>query len=172
MEKLSLYNITTNLDYINESLENPIQEDQSKIEELKSVFMSLLKEKTDSVVGFSESLDDYIELIDKRMKALEEIKKAATNKRVRFNQYILDCLDRLETSEIRGELSTISIPKPRKKVEITNQDLIPAEFIKQKTEYSIDKVAIKAALDLGEIIEGAALIDSDRSVKFKPGKKL
>lgn len=49
-----------------------------------------------------------------------------------------------------------------KSVDITDEDAIPVEYMKTKTETYPDKTALKAALSNGATIEGAALVKKDR----------
>ena len=58
--------------------------------------------------------------------------------------------------------ATVSITKPRVVVEITDLDAIPQGFA--KFEKRADKAALKAALEAGEQIPGAALAFSDEGL--------
>ena len=62
-------------------------------------------------------------------------------------------------------IASVSI-RTDKAVAVTDEALIPAEYIKTKTETSVDKTAIKDRLKAGEVIPGAELKEN-KSVQIR-----
>ena len=53
-------------------------------------------------------------------------------------------------------------------IEVTDIEKVPKEYIKIKTETSVDKAAIKKHLkETGEIIEGTRVVHLQRKVQFQ-----
>lgn len=138
-------------------------------EKLRSLAI-LLENKTDSCVGYYESLTDQIDVVSKHIKVLTELKKTLENKQKRFEGYLDNCLSVLGKDEFKGSLSTIKRRKKPMVVNIIDSDLIPIEFLKTETVVSIDKAGMKKKLQAGEVISGAELVESDKvSLIIKKG---
>lgn len=163
----SLFEITKELRELDYKLQQSGGEIDEKQEELIVELTSLLESKAYNVSEYSKSLESQLREVEHRVNELLDIKKAMTNKIERFNGYVLQCMDNLGKVKIDHKLGSILIPKPREVVKITDENSIPLHFIKAKTVTSIDKVAIREALNNGEKIEGAELSLGKRSVKFK-----
>jgi len=172
MEKnLSLYQVTEQINQVFEeitSLNGEItQEMQTKLEFAQSLLVS----KTDACVGWRQSQDDLRAAIEKRVEELLAFLKVVDARVDRFDEYILSCMDRLGQNEFKGELSTIKARKPSQVVEIFDESLIDAQFIKMpEPKPMIMKVEIKNALKNGETVEGARLVVGKKSVLYKVGK--
>ena len=160
----TLYGAIAELKQIEEIL------DDENIEERKNELTQIILSKTDSIVYFNQHQEDFLEALDKRIKELQELKKSTQNKMDRFDSYVINCLKTLGVEKISGNLMSISIRKPRKKVHIYDENLIDPMFIKTKTETSIDLVAITNAIKIGENVYGASLIDGKESLTYKAGK--
>lgn len=161
--KVTLYQITNELDELDSCLED--QEESSK-EILKGKINILLNEKLDSCVGYSQCLDDSIDLIDQRIEQLKKAKETIKNKKTRFHEYILFCLDNLGVTEIKGNINKIKVRAPSQKVNIFNESILPPEFIKVEKVISVKKDEIKKALKNGEEIPGVNLVFGERSLSF------
>lgn len=167
LEKSSLYGLTTELRTIDQLLE---ESEETGLFERQNELTALIQEKADSIVYYGQSQDDFLELIDKRIKELQDLKKRTTNKVNNFEKYVLNCMDLLGVQKISGQMATIQIKKPSKKVDVFDQNLLEAEFLRTKTLIEPDKIAIKAAIESGKDVQGASLVDGERKVNFKLGK--
>jgi hypothetical protein len=168
MEK-SLYAITDEVKRLEILLEDECNDQNA--EKLASI-MSLLQSKTDQCVYFNMEMEDYIELISKRIDELSQVKKTIQTKKQKYEEYVLDCLEKLGVEKIKGELTSISSRKPVKRVVIFDIDQLPAEYVNTKVDVVADKIAIKKDLQVGKEIEGASLVDGKKSIIFKYGGKI
>ena len=166
MEK-SLFKIASELIELDERMVESGGELTDDIECDLALVTTALVEKTDGVVEYAKYNDSAIKAVSDRIKELTEIKKKLEKKQERFNDYVLICMDKLNTEELNGDIHKIKIRKPVKVVNITNEDLIPIEYIKTETIIKIDKNKLKADLKKGESVHGAELTDGVRKAMFK-----
>lgn len=140
------------------------EDDETSLVEIGEI----LTKKTDSVVRWSEYINDEIERLKNEIEVLKGYLSQMDNANTKYESYIINCMKKLEVKEIEGEEYTIKLKKPLKKVDITNEKEIPLEYIttETKTTCSIDKRSLSTALKNGEVISGACLIDGKESVKF------
>lgn len=170
MKELSLFDLNQEmLEIFNQIIENDGEIEESEEEKL-SKLSELLKVKTDSCTGFLKMLDEKIELFKRREKEFSEARKAIEKKKENYTKYLEACVLASPEKEFKGIYSSI---KPKKKpiiCTIFNENLIPLEFIKTKTETSIDVAGIKKKLSSGEEVEGARLEESSKpSLNIKYG---
>ena len=102
-------------------------------------------------------------------KQLKELEKEYSDRRKRCEKTAEWCKETLarelagEKFEDENKRFKISWRKSEK-VEITNEDVIPAEFVKQTI--SFDKLAMKDAMKNGNVIEGVQLVET-QSIQIK-----
>lgn len=167
--EVTLYGITEELKAIEETVIDSGGEITPEAEEALKGLEVLLQEKTDGVVGFATSQVDFIEKIDKRIAELQALKTRTTNGLTRFNEYVINCMMRMEKKKIEGNMTSITLPKPRTVVEITDENALPVDMlnIKEVTTKKPNKTKIKEHLEAGNQITGARLSTSKQSIKYK-----
>lgn len=82
--------------------------------------------------------------------------KAAENKAESLKKYLAYALDGQKFSTNRCAISF----RKSEKIEISDDLLIPKEFIREKTTYEPDKTAIKEAIKAGNEVAGCRLVES------------
>jgi hypothetical protein len=103
-----------------------------------------------------KQLDADCDTIDSEIKRLTALKKARTNSVDRLKGAIKQAMEFYQIEEIKTPLIKINFRKS-KAVEIEDIEKLPAQYIKVTETESIDKAAIKAAIDAGEEVPGAIL---------------
>jgi len=168
-KQVSLYNITEEMQRIDAEIALNNGEISDNQNDLLEALESQLTLKTDNVVQWVNSVQDKIIACNAELERITKIKKDLSNGLEKFNSYIITCMDRMETVKLEGDLRTISLRKPSKKVEIFREDDIPIEYINTRTTTvtSIDKNVLKKKLKEGFNIPGARLIDGTRSLTIK-----
>lgn len=127
-----------------------------------------LASKIDSVTFYRDSLNVHIEMLQNAVKTVKERVEFYEKKVEKLDDYVKMCLDAQNIDSFQGDLYKISKRKPVKVVEITNEKLIPIEYISiPVVKPTIMKSELAKALKQGEIIEGARLIDGKISVQYK-----
>lgn len=166
MGKISLYQITEEFKALDELLEQEGGEISDASEELESSIAQLLTSKVDACVEYRIQEKDLIELAKQRIKQLQDFVKTKENKVKRYDEYIITCLERLDTKKVEGQLHSISIRKPSVSVNILDQDKIPAEYVTVETVIKIDKNKIRKALEDAPV-EGATLVSEKKSLTVR-----
>jgi hypothetical protein len=149
---------------INEELENLIDPETGEILDSEA-FDNLQMARTEKLQN--------IALLYKNMtsdaKQLKELEKEYSERRKRCEKTAEWCKETLARelagNKFEDEKKRFKISwRKSEKVEITNEDVIPAEFIKQTI--SFDKLAMKDAMKNGNVIEGVQLVET-QSIQIK-----
>lgn len=104
-----------------------------------------------------KTYEDNSEIIAKEIKRLQEFKKREDNKVELLKQRIKDAMIQFGLEKVETPMMKISFRKSTA-VEILDENAIEARFSTFKT--SPDKVAIKKALEAGEQVLGAVLVEN------------
>jgi len=128
--------------------------------------LDTLQEVKELLTQASNELEENDEYIIEIFSTIEEIEKE--NKLEKIEKAVKESLEKLQIDKIETELGSIQLAKCPISVEITDIDLIPGEFVKIKMEKQADKTAIKNHFkETGEIIEGASIISTNTSLRYK-----
>ncbi|GIO63541.1 siphovirus Gp157 family protein [Paenibacillus cineris] len=125
--------------------------------------------------AISDKLDGYCKVI----KTLEAEAEAIKNEAVRLSQRktsLENQVTRLKEAMKTGMLSlgldkhksmlfTVSVTKPRQRVEVTNIDAVPSELIRVKKE--VDKTAVMDLLKSGEKLHGVELVYGESGLSIR-----
>ena len=137
-------------------------EDELAIDNCKEIFEFLkeeLKSKSNSILKYIRNLDSEKEIISTEIERLEKIKKSKESKIKRLKEYLLNIMLQLDSKKIETDIGSYGIRKSTK-VDILDEDKIPNEFIKLKTERVIDKVAIGNYIKTNGEVSGARIIEN------------
>lgn len=167
MNKLSLYNIADEALALEDMLMSDHGEMSDESSELEAYLSDLIATKTDSIVHVVNKLEDEIELAKKHMERLMQFKRARENAIKRLKEYSILCLEKINKTSINGEIAEISMRKPTKVLDVTDENKIPGEFITVETVVKIDKKELLKALKNGLECDGAKIGDGAKSIQFK-----
>ena len=140
-------------------LEKILQETESE---------NLIKELDKLEQGFEQKLKNIWKLIrvyetyeiwiDDEIKRLQELKKHYKTQTWNLKNYVAYAMETTGKDKVETDLFKFSFRKSTA-VEIFEEDKIPEDFKKQKVEIKIDKIELKKALQAGQEIEGAQLVE-------------
>ena len=160
----SLYDIKNK--FVELALREDLTEEEGK--ELCTLLATELTNKSTNIIAFIRNTEVDIEAVDTEIKRLQDIKKSVTNKLDKFKNYVETNMTQLGIEEINTPIGKMSFRKSPPSVEIINEDLVPEEYVKVKTERSIDK---KAILDTykenGELVEGTRIVTDKVKLSIK-----
>lgn len=165
-KRITLYGSVAELKQIEELLE---ESESSELFLRQEELTQLIINKTDSIVHYSKQQDDYLNLIEERIKELRALKTSVESSRMRFDNYVLSCLEMLGTNEIKGKLASLKVMKGRASVEVYDESLLAPELFRTKTIIEPDKIEIKKRLDANEDLQGARIKIGTNSIKYKIG---
>lgn len=164
---MTLYEINSQIDQLVEELFNSVDEETGEVSaELTEALdqLNLAKEeKLENIACFIKNLKAESAAIDEEIKTLKARLDAKENKIERMKEYLAYCMG----DELKFETAKVSLSfRKSKAVEITDEENIPEAYIVIKTTSRVDKVAIKHAIDKGEEVPGASLVDH-KSLQIK-----
>jgi hypothetical protein len=126
-----------------------------------------ISDKGINIVKLSNAWESDIDAIDAEIKRLQLRKKSLKSRADGLREYLKHNMQRSGISKIGCPLFTITLKKGRSVVNISDESLIPDDYVNVKTTVSPDKVAILKALKAGEAIEGAELSEGQPSLVIK-----
>ena len=125
------------------------------------------QEKAQAIVATAFNVESDIDAIDAQIKRLQEKKKTIQSKSEWLRDYLKRNMETTGINKITCPLFSITLSAPGKQVEVTDQALLPDDYVKVKTVVSPDKVAIAKALKDGADIPGALLVDGARRLTIR-----
>ena len=112
-----------------------------------------------------KQMESDISIIDAEIKRLGELKKSRLKTIDRLETTVSNAMQLYQIEKLETTTLKISFRKSES-VEIDNEGDIPAQFLKEKITYTIDKVAIKEAIKKGEVVIGARL-QQNKNIQIK-----
>ena len=154
--KVALYQIEQ--EYLN--IVQSIIDAGGEITEEQETALSISKEelqKKGVCYGFIvKELEGNIDLIDLEIKRLQALKKPLTNSIDRLKNNLSQAMQMFDVTELKTPLLKINFRKSES-IEVTDIDLLDADFVKTTITKAADKIAIKDAIKSGENVQGAIL---------------
>lgn len=162
----SLYQITNALQVLQEKeIEEMTDEER---EQLQDKLKELLIQKSGSVIQFIQNIQSSIDGIKNEEKRLKEARQYLENRQTKFQEYVLKCMENINTKEIITDSGILKVRNNPLSVEVIDEDKIPSKYKKQVMETKIDKIKIKDDFKkTGEIIEGVNYITDKKSLNIK-----
>jgi len=142
-----------------------------EIEKQLELTEGLLMNKTEGIVSFLNMADVYFQNLDDKIKELQEKKRTESNKIESFKSHIVHIMSAKEIKKLETPdgLTTITLRKAAMKVNVTDEDKIPSDFITSETKI-VNKISlkdIKPHLENGLEVPGAELIKGKQSLIIK-----
>jgi hypothetical protein len=103
-----------------------------------------------------KELEGNIDLIDLEIKRLQALKKPLVNSIDRLKNNLSQAMQMFDVTELKTPLLKINFRKSES-IEVTDIDLLDADFVKTTITKAADKIAIKEAIKSGENVQGAIL---------------
>lgn len=165
MSNLSLYEISREYRDMVEHLMN-VQDDAQAIADTIEGESGALTVKAQNVAYAIRNLEAAAEAIQEAEKQMAERRKRIENRAGHIRDYLKNCMDLAQVSKIECPHFVLSIAKNPAAVEVFEQDLIPAHYMKypEPPPPSVDKTKVKDALKDGTDVPGAKLSQGTRLV--------
>lgn len=157
----NLFDISSRFKNLAELVESGEVSPEVMEEALKSV-EGELTEKLQNITYIIRNNESDIATIDEEIKRLQARKKSLTGNIDRLKTYMLDCMKIADVKKINTSLNTWSIAKNPASVNITDESLLPKEYIITEVVNKVDKKAILTVLKDGIEIKGAELKQGER----------
>ena len=160
---MNLYEISNELRLAYEKLENGegINQETGEVDpEVQNALMVTqqnLQTKAIDIGYVIKSFDDEIEIYEREIKRLSEIKDQMKKRKEWLKTNLSNAMQEFGVVELKGKTLKLSFRKSES-VEIDDIDALDDRFKRIKIEP--DKTAIKTALKIGEKVEGARLVEN------------
>ena len=155
--KVALYQIEQ--EYLN--IVQSIIDAGGEITEEQETALSISKEQLQNkgvCYGFIvKELEGNIDLIDLEIKRLNALKKPLVNSIDRLKNNLSQAMQMFEVTELKTPLLKINFRKSES-IEVTDIDLLDADFVKTTITKAADKIAIKEAIKAEIPVRGAVLL--------------
>lgn len=155
----SLYNLTNDYLALQEMAQNAeTAEDMQALEDTISSIADAIEVKGENYAKLIKCLDADNDGIQKEIKRLQKAKKANENLTNRLKANMDESLKAVGSDKLKCGTFTFSYRKT-KSVEILDLNALPSDY--KAIEYKPDKNAIKKAINDGEAVAGAALVEKN-----------
>lgn len=160
---LKLYELSESLNQVAYMIE------EEGVEGLEGVLETIdlsFQQKAEGIIKLHHSKLMEAEAIENEIKRLKLRSDKLRKDSEWLHSYVEREMLRTGTPEIKSSLFKIKIGTNPPRVEITNQALLPKQFLRTSVSVSADKTAIKEALQNGTAVPGAE-IRQDMKLKIK-----
>ena len=160
---MNLYEISTELRKTYEKLENgeginlETGEVDSEVQQALALTQQNLQTKAIDIGYVIKSFDDEIEIYEREIKRLTEIKDQMKKRKEWLKGNLSNAMQEFGIVELKGKTIKLSFRKSES-VEVTDIDALDEKFKRIKIEP--DKTAIKMELKMGHNVEGARLVEN------------
>ena len=113
-----------------------------------------------------KSFESDIDTIDSEIKRLQGLKKVRDNAITRMKSALLEAMQVYGIENVTSPTLTLSIRNNLESVEVLNEIQVDRKYWNEKVVWSLDKAAVKKAIQSGESVEGCVLIRT-QSIQIK-----
>lgn len=141
--------------------------DQETFEATLAGVKGEIEVKAEKILAVDRQLASESDQLDQEIKRLQAMKRVRDNARDHLRSYLQINMDQSGIDKISCPLFTITLSKPKPKLDITDEDLLPSEYVDVQVQSKPKRSEILADLKAGKEIPGARIIDSARAVLIK-----
>ena len=138
--------------------------DAGTVEELEAL-QAERAAKLDNIGAYIKNLDAEVEAIDKEIATLKSRKDVKKAKIERLKDYVTESLKKSDKPKFESARVVFSFRKSMT-VNVLDVEALPADYVNFSIEKKPDKMAIKKAIQAGEVISGAELVEN-QSLQIK-----
>lgn len=159
MNALTLYGISAEMT----ALLNAIEEQDGEITPEQEQALAITEEHfSEKAVDYGHvilNLDQTVEAIKKEIDRLTKLKRISENVQKRVKGSLVGAMVQLDHTTVETHTMRLSL-RHSTATEVDDLDQLPAEFKTTKVEVVADKTAIKKAIQSGEAVPGAHLVEN------------
>ena len=159
----SLYKLTSEFQILTEMLEDETAP-QDEIGKALVELQADIQTKAENGMAYISKLDEVIAGAKAEKKRIDAFLKAMEGRKKRIEGAYIYALKTLGTDTILTNKGEMKVRKNPPSVVIDDVAKIPTQFQKQKIDVTIDKVALKKAIQGGASIEGAHIEHTEKLV--------
>lgn len=153
---MRMYELTEMYKELQAAIENE-EVTQEEVADTFDAIKDAMTVKIDALSAiFLEAQGDEVK-IDTEIERLKKLKARAGRTKERVTNIAANFLTAMGKDNAKGDQFTFKRRKFPPRVVVADEKLLPKEYIKEKVLTSIDKIAIKKALQNGDEVAGASL---------------
>ena len=163
---MKLYEITSEMRALDELFlscrdeETGEVKDDGVIDILEQELKLQLQTKGAGIIKSFKNSEAMLNGVDEEIKRLQALKKSISNQINSRKEYIVRNMEMMGITKIETELGNLSLRKS-KSVNIYDESLIDKKFIEIETKEKISKTEIKKAIEAGENVQGANIVEKN-----------
>ena len=159
---MTLYEINAQIQSILDRMYEEVDEETGEVNAELMTELTEMNEardmKLDNIGAYIKNLDAEAKAIKDEMDALKKRLDQKKRKIESLKEYVAQ--DMMRNGDTKKESARVVFSfRKSKAVEITDETLLPKEYVTIKTETKPDKVEIKHAIDAGKEVPGAELVE-------------
>ena len=173
--KDTLYTISKSITDLEEKILKAYDEETGEIkdpelyDEILKIDTDVLAEKftkkCEGIIKFIVSREAKIKEIKEEEKRISEYRKSLEKDLVKFKSYVSYVLQHTGLDKVETNVGKISIRKSES-IKITDDAVLPKEYLTEKIEVKPNKVELKKAIKSGLVIAGVSL-ESKKNIAIK-----
>ncbi|CAL9958166.1 Mu Gam-like end protection [Vibrio phage K250 g1] len=166
MNTFTLYNLSESaLELMEMIASGEITKDQ--IEDTLGAMMENSEQGIKDIAAVHQELIPQIDNIDTQIKRLQGKKKQLQERQLKLKASVGSVMHKLDIKKVQHDMFTVLNKPGTTSVEVINTDNLPDDLVTTKVTVSPDKKAIKAALNNGVDLSGAAkLVTTDYTIQI------
>ena len=163
---MKLYEITSEMRVLDELFLSCIDEETGEVKDdgvidiLEQELKLQLQTKGAGIIKSFKNSEAMLNGVDEEIKRLQALKKSISNQINSRKEYIVRNMEMMGITKIETELGNLSLRKS-KSVNIYDESLIDKKFIEIETKEKILKTEIKKAIEAGENVQGANIVEKN-----------
>lgn len=157
---IALYELTADFIAVADKLSASDLDEQTIADTLEA-YAADFDNKVVAIASLIRNIEATAEAIKAAEADMATRRKAMENKAASLRNYVLTNLKATGKDRVECPLFKVSVRNNAPSVSIAEGSIIPAEFIKTKTELVTDKKALKEALEAGQELPGITLVRSN-----------
>lgn len=163
---MKLYEITSEMRALDELFLSYIDEETGEVKDdgvidiLEQELKLQLQTKGAGIIKSFKNSEAMLNGVDEEIKRLQALKKSISNQINSRKEYIVRNMEMMGITKIETELGNLSLRKS-KSVNIYDESLIDKKFIEIETKEKISKTEIKKAIEAGENVQGANIVEKN-----------
>ena len=163
---MKLYEITKEMRVLDELFLSCIDEETGEVKDdgvidiLEQELKIQLQTKGAGIIKSFKNSEAMLNGVDEEIKRLQALKKTISNQINSRKEYIVRNMEIMGITKIETELGNLSLRKS-KSVNIYDESLIDKKFIEIETKEKISKTEIKKAIEAGENVQGANIVEKN-----------
>ena len=163
---MKLYEITSEMRVLDELFLSCIDEETGEVKDdgvidiLEQELKLQLQTKGAGIIKSFKNSEAMLNGVDEEIKRLQALKKSISNQINSRKEYIVRNMEMMGITKIETELGNLTLRKS-KSVNIYDESLIDKKFIEIETKEKISKTEIKKAIEAGENVQGANIVEKN-----------